>query len=295
METNCRLHMAGIIPIANIKTDHHNTLPEVLLPIDNGFTAIQKSVYECALAGCSTIWIVANDDMAPIIRHTIGDWIYDPVYYNRMSKFSSQERKEIPIYYVPIHPKDRDRRDSYGWSVLCGQLTAWHTANKISTWLTPDKYYVSFPLSLFDFSVVRENRKLIRDKKSNFFFTFNNKNIKNDLPLSFTMFGEDFKKCRKHVNKETTREFLPPSPNQPFPSEKLPLKERWTARHFPLSVVFHSVMMNNKTTKIETPWFYDAHKWVQYKKYMSSSNTIEKPYSELIKPHTHEKFPFEEN
>mgnify|MGYP003136829685 CR=1 FL=1 len=292
METAFRLHMAGIVPVANIKTDHVNPLAEVLLPIDNGFSAIQKSVYECALAGCSTIWIVANDDMAPIIRHTVGDWIYDPVYYNRMSKFPSQERKEIPIYYVPIHPKDRDRRDSYGWSVLCGQLTAWHTANKISNWLTPDKYYVSFPLSLFDFSVIRENRKLIRDKKNNFFFIFNNKSIKNDLPLSFTMFGEDFKKCRRHINQKTTREFLPPLPNQSFPSEKLPLKQRWTARHFPLSDVFHSVKMTKKATKIETPWFYNAHQWSGYVDYMKSNKNIEKPYHELIRPHVHEKFPF---
>jgi hypothetical protein len=294
MDPSYRIHMAGIIPIANLKTDHTNPLPEVLIPIDNGFTAIQKSVYECALAGCSTIWIVANDDMAPIIRQTIGDWIYDPVYFNRMSKFPSHERKEIPIYYVPVHPKDRDRRDSYGWSVLCGQITAWHTANKISNWLTPDKYYVSFPLGLFDFLVVRENRKLIRDKKNNFFFTFNNKSVKNDIPLSFTMFGEDFKKCRRHINQETTREFLPPSHNQPFPSEKLPLKERWTARHFPLSVVFHSVMMNSKTTKIDIPWFYDAHNWSDYVNYMASEHTLVKPYEELIRPHTHEKFPYAE-
>jgi|TARA_B100000900_G_scaffold400624_1_gene404456 hypothetical protein len=294
MEKNYRLHMAGIIPIANLKTDHDNPLPEVLIPLDNGFTAIQKSVYECALAGCSTIWIVANDDMAPIIRRIVGDWIYDPVYFNRMSKFPSQERKEIPIYYVPIHPKDRDRRDSYGWSVLCGQITAWHTANKISSWLTPDKYYVSFPLGLFDFSVVRDNRKLIRDKKNNFFFIFNNKSIKNDLLLSFTMFGEDFKKCRRHINKKTTREFLPPSHNQPFPSEKLPLKERWTARHFPLSVVFHSVMMKKTATKIEVPWYYDAQNWSEYVDFIGSPNKIEKPYGELIRPHTHEKFPFEE-
>ncbi len=286
--------MAGIVPIANLKTDHENPLAEVLLPVDNGLTAIQKSVYECALAGCSTIWIVANDDLAPIIRHTIGDWIYDPVYYNRMSKFSSHERKEIPIYYVPIHPKDRDRRDSYGWSVLCGQITAWHTCHRISTWLTPDKYYVSFPLGLFDFSVIRENRKLIRDKKNNFFFTFNNKSIKDNLPLSFTMFGEDFKKCRRHVNKETTKEFLPPLPNQRFPSEKLPLKKRWSARHFPLSAVFHSVTMTKKSSKIEVSWFYDAHNWSDYIDYMASDNIIEKPYKELIRPHTHEKFPYEE-
>ncbi len=293
MSQSYRLHMAGIIPIANIKTDHINTFPEVLLPVNNGLSAIQKSVYECALAGCSTIWIVANDDMAPIVRHTIGDWTYDPVYYNRMSKFSSHERKEVPIYYVPVHPKDRDRRDSYGWSVLCGQITAWHTCHRISTWLTPDKYYVSFPLSLFDFSVVRENRKLIRDKKNNFFFTFNNKNIKNDLPLSFTMFGEDFKKCRRHVNQKTTKEFLPPLPNQLYPSEKLPLEKRWSARHFPLKVVFHSVKTSKKSTKIEVPWFYDARQWSDYERYVGAEHTIDRPYEELIKPRRHEKFPYE--
>jgi len=286
--------MAGIIPIANIKTDHKNPLCEVLIPIDNGFSAIQKSVYECALAGCSTIWIVANDDMAPIIRHTIGDWVYDPVYFNRMSKFPSTERKEVPIYYVPIHPKDRDRRDSYGWSVLYGQLTAWHVSKKISHWLTPDKYYVSFPLGLFDFSVIRENRKLIRDKKNNFFFIFNNESIKNDLPLSFTMFGEDFKKCRKHINQKTTREYLPPLPTQTFPSEKLPLEKRWSARHFPLSDVFHSVRMTKKSTKIEVPWFYDASEWNSYINYMASGNIIHKPYDELVRPRKHEKFPYVE-
>jgi hypothetical protein len=292
MNTNYRLHLAGIVPIAGIKTDHANPLPEVLAPVDNGFSAIQKSVYECALAGCSTIWIVANDDLAPIIRHTIGDWIYDPVYFNRMSKFPSGERKEIPIYYVPVHPKDRDRRDSYGWSVLCGQITAWHTANKISNWLTPEKYYISFPLGLFDFSVVRENRKLIRDKKNNFFFVFNNESIKNDLPLSFTMFGEDFKKCRRHINQKTTKEYLPPLPTQIFPSEKIPLEKRWSARHFPLSDVFHLVTMTKKSTKIEVPWFYDAHVWAEYINYMASDQVLEKPYEELIRPHKHEKFPY---
>ena len=106
METAFRLHMAGIVPVANIKTDHVNPLAEVLLPIDNGFSAIQKSVYECALAGCSTIWIVANDDMAPIIRHTVGDWIYDPVYYNRMSKFP---RKKRNTYLLRPDSSERQR------------------------------------------------------------------------------------------------------------------------------------------------------------------------------------------
>lgn len=98
-------HLAGIIPVANLKSEFELKTPEILLPISSDFTAIQKSVFECALAGCNTIWIVANDDLAPIVKQVVGDWTYDPVYYNRMSKFKSEQRKEIPIYYVPIHQK----------------------------------------------------------------------------------------------------------------------------------------------------------------------------------------------
>jgi UTP-glucose-1-phosphate uridylyltransferase len=52
-----------------------------MLPIQNDFTLIQKSVFECAMAGCSTIWIVANDDLAPLVKKHIGEWVYDPVYF----------------------------------------------------------------------------------------------------------------------------------------------------------------------------------------------------------------------
>ena len=90
------LHLAGIIPIANYDDTFGMEYPWYLLPVDQGFSMIQKSVFECAIAGCQTIWIVANDDMAPIIK-TIGDWVYDPVYYYRKDKFYKDKRKEIPI------------------------------------------------------------------------------------------------------------------------------------------------------------------------------------------------------
>ena len=95
-----KIHLAGIIPIANIDSSHKLRTPEILLPIGDGFTAIQKSVFECALAGCNTIWIIANDDLAPIVRKIIGEWTYDPVYYNTNTKYSSEQRKEITIYYL---------------------------------------------------------------------------------------------------------------------------------------------------------------------------------------------------
>jgi len=291
-----RLHLAGIVPVANIKTDHENPVPEILVPVDNGFSAIQKSVYECAMAGCSTIWIVANDDLIPLVRKTIGEWIYDPVYYARkFSKFYKEQRKEVPIYYVPIHPKDRDRRDSYGWSIIHGIHSAWRTSYKISQWIVPQKYYISFPMGLFDVEQVREHRKYIKDKEKNFFFTHKNKTVKDDLPLSFTMTGEDFKLCRRHINTKTSREYLPPLPGQQYPTQKIPLSQRWSARRFPLSEIFQPLVTEQeKATRIEVDWFYDGSAWGQYVDYLASDNIIEKPYKELVRPHKHEKFSYEE-
>ena len=291
-----RLHLAGIVPVANIKTDHENPVPEILVPVDNGFSAIQKSVYECAMAGCSTIWIVANDDLIPLVRKTIGEWIYDPVYYARkFSKFYKEQRKEVPIYYVPIHPKDRDRRDSYGWSIIHGIHSAWRTSYKISQWIVPQKYYISFPMGLFDVEQVREHRKYIKDKEKNFFFTHKNKTVKDDLPLSFTMTGEDFKLCRRHINKKTSREYLPPLPGQQYPTQKIPLSQRWSARRFPLSEIFQPLATEQeRATKVEVDWFYDGSTWGQYVDYLASDNIIERPYKELVRPHKHEKFSHEE-
>ena len=287
-----KLHLAGIIPVANLKTDFNLTTPEVLMPVGPGFTAIQKSVFECALAGCNTIWIVANDDLAPIVKSVVGEWTYDPVYFQRMSAFSSEQRREIPIYYVPIHPKDRDRRDSYGWSVLYGAYSAWKVANKISSWLTPKKYFVSFPMATYDIYKIREHRKLINHKTNNFFLSYDGETVKNNKPIAFTFTGEDFKQCRRSVNKQTTREYLPPSGDEPYPTQKLPLSQRWSARHFNLQKILEKVSETN-ANKIDLNWYYDISSWAGYSDFIGSNNNVETPPNHLTTPHKHVKIPYD--
>tara|TARA_Y100001973_G_scaffold72927_1_gene106388 strand:+ start:176 stop:1060 length:885 start_codon:yes stop_codon:yes gene_type:complete len=289
-----RLHLAGVIPVANLKTDFEIRTPEILLPINAGFTAIQKSVFECAMAGCKTIWIVANDDLAPLVRDLVGEWTYDPVYYSRPSKFNSEQRREIPIYYVPIHPKDRDRRDSYGWSVLYGIHSAWSVANNISKWLIPEKYYVSFPMSVYDINQIRQHRRLISNPESNFFLMSDRRGVKQNKPIAFTMTGEDFKKCRRFVNKKTTREFLPPGPDQQYPSERLPLEERWSARYFELKDVFKEIDETN-ANKMDLDWYYDISNWSGYRNFLASDFSIETPNEDLTKPRKHVKIPYRQN
>jgi hypothetical protein len=285
-------HTAGIIPIANLPTDINSPVPEILLPVSNGLTAIQKSVFECAMAGCSTIWIVANNDLAPIVRKTIGDWTYDPVYYERkFYKFYADHRKEVPIYYVPIHPKDRDRRDSYGWSALYGVYTAWYTAYKISKWILPNNYFISFPMSMYDIYDIRKYRKQIANPKANFFLTYKGQSVRENICTPFTMKGEDFKKCRKSINQKTTREFLPPLLGQKYPSQKLPISQRWSARQFSIQDVFAEVD-DTQANRVELDWYYDISEWDQYRLYMGSEKVIETPRKELTLPHTHANIPY---
>ena len=288
-----KLHLAGIVPVANLKTDFNLPTPEVLAPIGPDFTAVQKSVFECAMAGCNTIWIVANDDLAPIVKNIVGEWTYDPVYFERMSAFSSEQRREIPIYYVPIHPKDRDRRDSYGWSVLYGEYSAWKVADKISSWLTPQKYFVSFPMAIYDVYKIREYRKLINHNTNNFFLSYDGETVKNNKPIAFTFTGEDFKQCRRSVNKATTREYLPPSPGTQYPTQKIPLKDRWSARQFNFQTVFEQVSEEN-ATKINLDWYYDISDWSGYRNFLASDFSIESPPDYLPKPRKHVNIPYRE-
>lgn len=285
-------HLAGIIPVANLKTSLNINFPELLLPINNGISMIQKSVVECAYAGCSTIWIVANPDLAPMVRKIVGDWTYDPVYLGR-SKYGegSEHRREIPIYYCNIKPKNMGRRDSYGWSVLSGIHASWLTANKISKWVVPNKYYVSFPMSVFDIYEIRKHRKQISDPNKNFTLSYDGKTIKNNLPLSFTMFGDDYLNCRRDVNAKTTKNFYNVEEGEQYPSKKLPLGERWSARRFSLSEVFDKLNLNNAHNYVLDE-HYAIYGWDDYKNLMASDFILETPYYMLTKPHRHVKIPY---
>ena len=286
------IHLAGIIPVAGLKTDFSIDTPEVLMPVEAGFTAIQKAVFECSIAGCQTIWIVANQDLAPMVRKRVGEWVYDPVYLNRRQYGeSSENRREIPIYYVPIHPKDVGRRDSYGWSILAGIYAAWRTANHISKWVVPEKYFISFPMSAYNIYDLRQHRREISDPSNNFLMKHDGCTVADNAPLCFTMSGQDYIQCRRHVNKETTKEFYNTEEGEQYPSKRLPLEERWSAKNFDLSVVFDK--LNVKEAHIYEPeWFFDLSTWEGYKAFLASDKIIKKPSEFLTKPHTHAIIPY---
>jgi len=260
-------HLAGVVPIAGQPLEFNFPWHPSLNPLSPDYLALQRAVYECAMAGSETIWIVCHKETQPLVRKVVGEWITDPASVGR-GRFPTDNLRRIPIYYVPIHPKDRQKRDCLGWSALYGALSAYWISRKMSKWIIPDMYYVSFPYGVYPVGQLREQRKKISSRKK-FSLTFNGLGIKDGLPLGFTFDGEDFKNCRRDVREQGTHLY-------DSDGKRLSIKERYSARHFSLDKVFKSVNMTD-VNEVEVPWFYDITTWQGYKKFLASDRTLVKP------------------
>ena len=274
-------HLAGIIPVAGQELDFSMPWHDCMQPLAPGYLAIHHAVMECAWAGCETIWITCHIDMQPLIRHEIGDYVYDPVWYGRHSEpRPSEVRKTIPIYYVPIHPNDRDKRDCLGWSVLYGANVAYWTSKQMSRWLTPNKYYAAFPYGIYDNELLRQNRKTISSSKR-FYLTYEGQNVSDNNYLGFTFDAEDFKRFRAHLRANAT------GIKAGSIDKTLPIEERWSARHFPLDKVFELAIIDNDTALQELPWYYDIGTWDGYCDFIASDerDEVKRPFKKILEYH----------
>jgi hypothetical protein len=180
-------HIAGIIPVSGINSEILSPVGPALLPISLNYLAIERAVVECAYAGCDTIWVVCDDDTKPLIRHALGDHVYDPVYANRTrAMFPNELRRLIKIYYVPVGSRFYKQKNVW-LSILAGCLTSNKISAGISKWLKPTKYYVSFPLGVYDPEQIKAHRPLISSGQ-NFCFSCDGKSAVGNhyLGVSFT-------------------------------------------------------------------------------------------------------------
>jgi len=182
-------HLAGIIPVAGQALDFNMPWHDAMMPVGPNYLAVERSVVECANAGCETIWIVCDNDVQPLIRHRLGEYVQDPVWVMReYSPKKGDHKKPIAIYYVPLNIRDRGKKDCLSWSILHGSYIANKISSKMSTWLSPNKFYVSFPYGYYGPTFVRQHRSIISTEK-NFFVSYNGKTVIDGEYLGFT-FGK---------------------------------------------------------------------------------------------------------
>ena len=271
-------HLAGIIPVAASAGEFNLPGHDSLMPLAPDFNLIERSVAECSYAGCETIWIICNDDIAPLIKHKVGDWVEDlyTIEAGRYVKYPKEGHVSIPIYYVPIHPKHRDKYDCYAWSIIHGANVAYWICRRLGRWLIPDRYYVSFPFGVCDLEEVKRARQKM-SRKAPFYFSHEGKTVCDGLPLGFTFDTAEWRRA-KNIIKSNSRSYYPPLEGE-IPSQLLPPEERRKSRHFKLLDVFKGADLSSATIN-ELPWFYDLTTWTQYGKLITSGHCedIKRPY-----------------
>ena len=271
-------NVAGIIPLSGWKNTFDFPWPDYLQPLREGFLAVERSVYECAYAGCDSIWIVCNDDVAPLVKQRIGDYVMSPRYFEEKDfvKRKDYHEKWIPVYYTPISQKDRDRRDSLGWSILHGALTSFMISDKMSRWVTPTKYFVSFPYGIYHPGFIRDHRDSIRGPNS-FFLSHEGETVRDNKYLAFTFFPEDWPKFKWNIKDQCTGG-----------DKSIPFQERWSSRHFSLDKIFSlGVISMDKVEEVEE--YYDLESWQSLQKYYASEMKIPRPTKGFMKPYVFKK------
>ena len=271
-------NLAGIIPVSGKKDTFGFPWPDCLQPLREGMLAIERSVLECALAGCDSIWVIINDDTAPLVKSRIGDYVMDPRYFEQKDfvRNKAYHEKWIPIYYTPVMQKDRDKRDSLGWSVLHGALTSYVVANKISKWSRPTKYFVSFPYGVYKTDIVKKHRAEIRGNNS-FYLSHKGETVKDGKCLGFTFFPEDWIKYKRNVKKSCTGG-----------SKNIPISERWSSRFFTLDKIFN-VDIITIDNRVEIPEYYELNDWQALEGFYRSEMKLSRPSRQFMKPYIFEK------
>jgi len=266
-------HLAGVIPVAGQPLDFNFPWHDCLQPIGPDYLAVERAVLECAYAGCETIWLVCHDDMQPLIKKRLGDFVQDPVYIHREFDRGNlaDNKRQIPIYYVPIHPRDRERRDCLAWSVLYGANTAHYISKNISKWTLPDKFYIAFPYGVYDIKFLREHRKAISSDQG-FFLSWNGQTVKDNHYLGFCFTPEEFKEYRRHLRQTATGGYYKAEEGE-LPSEKLPIEERYSARFFSLDNVF-GIGDTNGAKIVRIHDYYNIDSWEGLRAYLGSDHRI---------------------
>jgi hypothetical protein len=269
-------HLAGIIPVNGKEFDFNMPWHDCMMPIGPNYLAVERAVVECAYAGCETIWIVCNDDMQPLIRHRLGDYVQDPIWVSRKYDYDRRgSQKPIPIYYVPIFQKDRNKRDCLSWSVLHGASVATSVSSALSKWLKPDRFFVSFPYGVYYFSLWKEHRKNLSSEKK-FMLCHEGETVRDGKYLGFTFSPEDLENLKNLVYDKSTGLF-----EDDEETKRLSTEERFSYRNFTLQDVFAD-LKEEEFEKITLESYWSVDSWKNYCKYISERGLESKRPSEYL-------------
>ena len=266
-------HIAGIIPVSGLKSDFNMPWHDSLMPIAPNYLAVERSVLECAYAGCNTIWIVCPDDITPLVRYQTGEVIQDPIYNYRHFEHNKQDfKRPIRIYYVPINIRDINKRDNLAWSAIHGAKIANKILRNLSCHLAPDKFWISWPYGFYYPSVTREMRKDISEK--NVMLQYNEQTVLDNLYLGFTLTMDQVNQLVQESKTRSTGLWKDPDTRK----EKYSIEKRFSYKDFNLKEVFETIKCASYIIKeiSFSSAYYNLDNWVDYCHFLSKNQSLKK-------------------
>jgi len=222
------------------------------MPIGEGYTLLERAVYECAMAGCHTIWITVNDDWQKLIKKRIGDYVEDPLYLNRvMDRWPSESKRRIYIYYVPELARYRTARYGDAWGIINSAIYATRVAFGVGSYTVPSSYYAAFPMGLYEPELVRQHRQDIKNENK-FYIEHDGNSIKTGHKMGFSFSYEDM----REINCE--------------------LGKRRLTGNLSFTDVYNKLDFSG-VDPTPAPWYNEIESWPDYAEYMASNNKLDKP------------------
>ena len=232
------------------------------------------------MVGCTSIWVMAEKKHIPLLKTVIGSYIEDPVLAQLPMTFKGNFKMKIPIWYASLPVRDIERRDCYARSIMAGAEYATSVSARLSSFLVPEKFYVSFPYTTFSPWRLQVHRKEVRNENYNFFLTQNGLSIKDGQMLGFTFFQEDLKRYKKDFATMDVGEWHSIGEGADWHNPKffrrLPKEQQNTGRHVTLDMAFRSATLEDATV-LDAGVTYDISNWQGYTEYIKHSRHFRMP------------------
>ena len=216
-----------------------------MMPLDKDYYAIQRSIVECSYMGCSTIWIICEESVAPILKKVCGDFVTNLAENDRAmyANFPEEHRKYIPIMYAPISYKMMNKK-GLGVPIVDGVHSSYSVSAKLSKWVVPYRYYVSMPYGVYKPRHTKL-RALVREYES-VFLTHDGESARTGAHIGFSFSPRQFVHCS-------------------YLFKRMDVKSDYT-----IDKVFGDDIMIENSTTYDLEYYHDISTWGGYTEMISN-------------------------
>jgi len=269
----------GCISLQNYELSFEQPFKVYMTPVGYGFTMLEAAITNCLYYGVDSIWITVNDDELPWAKKCVGQLGYDPVrYIDRFSINKTDQRKRVPIYFVPTFTRYRDYCDNYTFGFINAGLMAKKVYGHVSSYCEPDYYFFSSPFGLLDPKQLREKRSEFKSANKKSLFYHNGQTALDGVHLPMCIDKEQLERLKKHTlslstgKSRTTGEYR----DNGLPVfEKLPPEETLKGKRLTANETY-SCLEEDEFSHYDLETFFNIESWDDYVDYMSSDLKVNK-------------------